>query len=289
MPQTSDTSPPDFEDLRQTADAFTCQAHADVFARFEKLQESASQHGDNSFTDYRAQCQEKLQEAVTTQTSHKYEVFYVNAEHMRVSAAHYPGLTIIAEPYPLLEDNIRADLAVLQNKLIQVPGFVPVPASSFHMTIADLISGEAFDPTTSGAIRQEIEPILTRWNRDCDVLHGHIIGLSTFPGCVIAIVDFTQQSAYERIIALRDALYVNTKLARLNITRPPYPFQGHVTLGYLLTPPTGRLRQVIESHRIFNRPYKFDIRGAGLYAFANMSAYMLSEHQDEATAKPFNN
>jgi hypothetical protein len=100
---------------------------------------------------------------------------------------------------------------------------------------------------------------------------------------VIAIVDFAQQSEYEQIIALRDALYGNTTLARLNVTRPPYPFQGHVTLGYILTPPTERLRQVVESHRIFNGPYAFEIRGAGLYAFADMSVYTLSEHRDAET------
>jgi 2'-5' RNA ligase len=151
------------------------------------------------------------------------------------------------------------------------------------MTLADLVSGEAFDPTKSGAIRQEIAAILTRWNSACGVLHGHILGLSTFPGCVIAIVDFAQQSEYEKIIALREALYGNTTLARLNVTRPPYPFQGHVTLGYILTPPTDRLRQVVESHRIFNCPYEFEIRGAGLYAFADMSVYTLSEHRDAET------
>ncbi len=146
-----------------------------------------------------------------------------------------------------------------------------------------------FDPTKSRAIRQEIAPILTRWKRDCGVLHGHIIGLSTFPGCVIAIVDFAQQSEYEKIIALRDALYGHTKLARLHVTRPPYRFQGHVTLGYILTPPTDRLRHVVERHRIFNRPYAFEIRGAGLYAFADMSVYTLSHYQDAETAKPFKN
>jgi 2'-5' RNA ligase len=265
MPQTPDTSLPDFEELRRKADAFAREAHADAVAQVEQIREPVSQLGDRSFTDYRAQCQEKLQEAVTTQTSHKYEVFYVNAEHMRVSAAHYPGWTVLAEPYPLQEDTVRADLEALQSKLRQAPGFVPIPAHAFHMTLADLVAGEAFDPAQSGAIRQEIAPILTRWNSGCGVLHGHIIGLSTFPGCVIAIVDFVQQSDYEKIIALREALYANTTLARLHVTRPPYPFQGHVTLGYILTPPTDRLRHVIERYRIFNHPYAFEIRGAGLY------------------------
>src|SRR5207302_11397572 len=159
----------------------------------------------------------------------------------------------------------------------------------FHMTLADLVSGEVFDPTKSRAIRQEIAPILTRWNTECGVLHEHIIGLSTFPGCVIAIVDFAQQSEYEKIIALREALYGNTTLARLHVTRPPYRFQGHVTLGYILTPPTERLRHVVERHRMFNRPYAFAIRDAGLYAFADMSVDTLSHYQDAETATPFTN
>ena len=103
MPQTPDTSLPEFEELRRKADAFARETYAEAFARFEQLQEPALQQGDHGFTNYRAQCQAKLQEAVTTQTSHKYEVFYVNAQHMRISAAHYPGLTVIAEPYPLQE------------------------------------------------------------------------------------------------------------------------------------------------------------------------------------------
>jgi hypothetical protein len=58
---------------------------------------------------------------------------------------------------------------------------------------------------------------------------GTVTGLGVFPSAVVALVRFTP-AAYQALMAVRAAIYPGLSLPQ------PYPFTGHLTLGYVEIP-----------------------------------------------------
>jgi len=199
---------------------------------------------DWSYLEYRCSVYERINEDVAAKTmnsSGRYE-FHVRDREASVSATPYCGYTILAEPYPT--PDLRVELAPIITRLAEsVSGFVPVDLNTLHLTIADLVSKDRHDTLERrgqqhsfvGRIRQLLEP----WQ--CEpALRGTVLGIGGFPATVVAFVDFENTDDYARLVELRNVIYDDSILACMGVRRA-FPFQAHITLGYLESVPPENL------------------------------------------------
>jgi len=212
-------------------------------------------------------------EALTVSSSGKYS-FYCQHGTVIVKPNHYSGYTVIADPYPT--PNLQSFVSPIVTTLAEsVAGFVPVPIETLHMTVADLVSGARYVAIEQRGRTRELEDrvtkLLSAWGSDQVI--GHVCGIGSFPSVIVAIVDFEDSVAYNRIVDLRDTIYTDPNLASLGVSRV-FPFQGHITLGYLETAPARNLDQKISELRMQNRfGLAVPITCPSLYRFPNMSKY----------------
>lgn len=228
----------------------------------------------SDYQNYHAQCLAQLKKAFTITLSDKYEIIQSVDGEAKVSATSYPGLTVLAKPVPI-EGITRTQLEDLQRQFAADNGFIPVPQATLHMTIADLASGRTFRPDQVKQIQTAVQDVFTGWNSNNEVIKGKVLGLSTFPGCVIAVVDFVNIHGYLHIIDLRERIYRHSTLAPF---QPTYSFQGHITLGYLVDHPKQLEAIVRNNSDPDGYGYEFEMKGAGLYSFENMSEYSLVDN-----------
>lgn len=161
-----------------------------------------------------------------------------------IQPADFPGYTVISPPWVDDSDNASfyQHLAGYQQRVLQQlePGLViPVPAKSFHFTLADLIWASAYDHAVenpdfealiqqrvadsfhkSGALIQAEKPIL--WQVIGLFLRTRALGVCLVP---------KDEDSYNRIIELRRMIYQNSDLIGLGIEQQ-YNFTAHITLGY---------------------------------------------------------
>ena len=90
----------------------------------------------------------KVNKADSLQSSDK---FYMNQGQFHTRA--FPGLTVLALPYPVISEDIKHVLSIAQKEFEQLPVFCPVPQESFHITIADLAFGKSY--TSLSAIKKK--------------------------------------------------------------------------------------------------------------------------------------
>jgi 2'-5' RNA ligase len=186
----------------------------------------------------------------------------------------YPGCTVLAKPYPLGEP-VRAALEQWQNTLAGKSGaIVPVPTETLHVTLADLVAGPAYRQVGRQGVTQALE------RRVRAILAGHrleppleavISGVGAFRRSVVAFVDLEAPAAYRSITSLRAALYEDPQLAAWGVTSGP--FLGHVTLGYLESEASTGIEDALRQIRQAPAYLRFPIDGAGLFRFADLSAY----------------
>jgi 2'-5' RNA ligase len=211
-----------------------------------------------------------LLERLTEEASHRYEVFWSGPGQARVRASSHPGIAVLAEPCPVAEAEVRRGLEAVQAGLVRVPGFIPVPPESFHLALAPLLSGPEFEGAARAqlaALHEGLAGVFAR--REARTLKGRIIGFGTLPGSVVAVVTFSEED-YGFITRLRSEIY--TALER-QVERPQGAFQGHITLGCMVSPPGDHLERGLRPYRSLYGGWEFGIRGAGLYSFADLSAY----------------
>ena len=210
-----------------------------------------------------------------------------------LEAIPFPGYTIITPPGN--QDDIEnqalfARLTDFQTQLVQRLGaeiFAPVPASSFHVTLADLIWDDAyrhacfqdadFDQqlrSRMGEIFQECAPI-----SEGKPIRFQALGLMVMTRAIAICLAPTDEFSYERILKFRRALYQNSKLIGLGIEQQYY-FTPHVTLGYFGKVPAAEQRP--ETAEIFielnqtwldSDPLMFDVTRAELRKFEDMTRY----------------
>lgn len=160
-------------------------------------------------------------------------------------AVPFPGYTVISPPAEEDGENLPfyTHLKDCQEQLLQVLGpdlLVPIPPSSFHLTLADLIWDSAYRDVTRdnhqfdeqlrdrmGQIFQQSQTLLSggipiRWQ---------ILGLMVMPRALAVYVLPTEESSYDRILKFRQMIYQNGNLIGLGIEQQ-YNFTGHITLGY---------------------------------------------------------
>lgn len=163
-----------------------------------------------------------------------------------VQAAPVPGYTIITPPQ--VDESINAQfylrLHTYQQQLLALAGealIVPLPLTSLHLTLADLIAGDAYEqacdrnPNYEADLHACIETIFSqhqqqypqaltpiKWGMHSLIVMPRAIGVALVP---------KQFSDYAQIIDFRDSIYRNAQLAALEI-KQHYHFTAHITLGY---------------------------------------------------------
>jgi hypothetical protein len=167
----------------------------------------------------------------------------------------YPGFAVVSmvEDNPgnsALPDALQAIQASLLDQCPWEGALYPLPAASFHQTVANTLSEERF-------LRHVVRPGLERVYPDliatiiekmpvqpAHALPMRLIGLSIFGTALGLLGVFDNEADYCRILNFRSAFYSDTGLQALDI-RMTRPFIGHITLAYIEADLTNRQRSAL--------------------------------------------
>jgi hypothetical protein len=204
----------------------------------------------------------------------------------------FPGYTIItpSKKEELPDNQALYDLLEkCQTQLINEFGgtvFAPVPPTSFHLTLADLIWDSAYrhasqDPTFEAQLQTQIAQIFQECHviREDKPIQFQVLGLMLMPRAVGVCLAPTDEASYERILKFRRAIYQNHDLMGLGIEQQYY-FTPHITLGYFGAVPSAEKRTQLSDRLVqLNQPWLeatpqvFKVHQAELYKFDNMNHY----------------
>jgi hypothetical protein len=159
----------------------------------------------------------------------------------QIQATPFPGYTVINPPWAEDDKNV-AFYQYLERYQQQViaqldPGvFFPVPPSSFHMTIADLIWDSAYrhaseSPTFEADLQQRVAQSLQKCSPGSKPIYWQVIGLFLRTRAIGVCLAPREEDSYDRIAQVRQAIYQNSDLIALGIEQQ-YNYTAHVTLGY---------------------------------------------------------
>jgi hypothetical protein len=206
-------------------------------------------------------------------------------------ATPFPGYSVITPPWQEERDNLSLyeSLLKLQQQLVQhLPAslFIPVPAKSFHMTLADLIWDGAFrhaneNPDFQAQLRNCIAKSFEHCQQGPRPVVWQLVGLIIMPRALGVGLLPKNEESYERILQLRRAIYQNPSLIALGIDQQ-YHLTAHITLGYFgdEASETDRnsLEEVIErlNQEWLSTPDSrlFSIHQAELRKFDDMTCYL---------------
>jgi hypothetical protein len=205
----------------------------------------------------------------------------------------YPGFAVISmvEENPgntALPDALQAIQAGLLDLCPWEGALYPLPAASFHQTVANTLSEERF-------LRFIVRPGLERVYPDliatvfekmpvqpARVLPMRLIGLSIFGTALGVLGVFDNEADYCRILDFRSAFYSDLRLQTLDI-RMTRPFIGHITLAYIEADLTTWQRSALAAavHNI-NRSLgdalpAFNLSLTGLRRYPHLSAFLREE------------
>ena len=205
-------------------------------------------------------------------------------------AVSFPGYTVITPPGT--EDSKNADLYTrleqYQYQSIDCLGsdlLIPVPPSSFHLTLADVIWDSAYrhasqDPTFDQVLRRQVAESF----QQCDpFLSGEpirfqVVGLMVMARALAAALAATDEMGYYKILNMRRSIYQNSGLMGIGIEQQYY-FTPHITLGYfgdLSAVDRGQLSQQFEALNqiwVGAEPQEFWVYEAQLRQFPDMTLY----------------
>ena len=187
-----------------------------------------------------------LPEAYKTQIQHIQESskFRVHAG-VRV-ATTFPGYTLITPPAAedLKNAAFYGQIEAYQRQLLELPiggdFIVPVPAVSFHLTVADLIWDSAFhhactkNPQFAEDLNSQLAEMFQQYQQlmtKGSPISWQMLGLIVMPRAVGVCLVPKDKRSYEEIIQFRRIIYQNRTLMGLGIEQH-YHFTAHVTLGY---------------------------------------------------------
>lgn len=178
-------------------------------------------------------CSSQLQ---TIQTSPKF---------IAGEATSFPGYTVMT---PTEKDDTNNQKFYSQIKLIQQsivaqvePGFiVPLPPSSFHFTLADLIWDDSYqqtvkkNPQFETELQKQIARSFEQYQNTTEVktpIQWQLLGVTIRPRAIMASLAPADRASYQAIVDLRRCIYQNPDLIALGIEQQ-YDFTAHITLGY---------------------------------------------------------
>jgi hypothetical protein len=202
----------------------------------------------------------------------------------------YPGFAVIS----MVEDNpgneaLPDALQAIQASLLDLcpweGALYPLPAASFHQTVANTLSEDRFltHIVRPGLERVYPDLIATLFEKmpvqPVRTLPMRLIGLSIFGTALGLLGVFDNEADYCRILNFRSAFYSNTGLQALDI-RMTRPFIGHITLAYIEADLTTRQREELAAavHNI-NRSLgdalpAFNLSLTGLRRYHHLSAFL---------------
>jgi len=165
-------------------------------------------------------------------------------------AIPFPGYSIITPPWAEDSENgtFYESLHQLQQKLMQaLPKdlLIPVPAESFHMTLADLIWDSAYlhavdNPGFEAKLRDRISHIFEVYQpllQTGKPMLWQVLGISVRTRAVGVCLAPKDEGSYEQVVRLRRAVYQDQSLIALGIEQQ-YHLTAHITLGYFGNIPT---------------------------------------------------
>ncbi len=209
-----------------------------------------------------------------------------------LEALPFPGYTIITPPGNEDEpenQELYSRLEQVQNHLVQELGadiFAPVPRSSFHLTLADVIWESAYHHAAEDAsFENQLRDRLGQIFSDCGpmsegkAVRFQVLGLMLMPRAVGVCLAPTDEFSYNRILKFRRALYQSRDLIGLGIEQQYY-FTPHITIGYFggIPPLEKRLElgdRFVELNQqwLGKEPQMFSAYRAELRKFDDMTRY----------------
>ncbi|HEY9694705.1 MAG TPA: hypothetical protein V6D15_21100 [Oculatellaceae cyanobacterium] len=206
-------------------------------------------------------------------------------------AVPFPGYTVITPPWE--EDSKNStfyqNLKTCQEQLLQqLPDLiVPVPPSSFHSTLADLIWDSAYRDavTHNPEFEVQLRSAIAKSFEQCknsstggNPIRWQLLGLIVMPRALGVGLAPKDEDSYEQILQLRRAIYQNSDLIALGIEQQ-YHFTTHITLGYFgeISPDLdrNRLSQILSelNNQWLENPQELLINRADLRKFDDMTRY----------------
>jgi hypothetical protein len=202
----------------------------------------------------------------------------------------FPGYTIITPPGADDGKNapLYSTLAEFQTQVSQQLGtdcFIPIPAASFHVTLADLIWADAYSHAqTVAGFNEKLQAQVDQSFQHCSPflvgqpIRFQVVGLMVMTRAIAMALAATDEVGYYNILNLRRSLYQNPGLIEIGIEQQ-YHFTPHITLGYF-----GDLSDVdrqqlstnleqLNQAWLGNSPQEFWVHQAELRQFSNMTQY----------------
>jgi hypothetical protein len=188
-----------------------------------------------------------LPEAYKTQIQHIQESSKFQVHAGVREAAPFPGYTLITPPAAEDTSNVAfySQIQAYQEQLLKLPLasglIVPVPPTSFHVTVADLIWDSAFhhacakNPQFAEDLNSQLTERFAEYQqlmtKESDPIAWQMLGLIVMPRAVGVCLVPKDKRSYEEIIQFRRIIYQNRPLMGLGIEQH-YHFTAHLTLGY---------------------------------------------------------
>jgi hypothetical protein len=203
-------------------------------------------------------------------------------------ASSFPGLTVISPPF---EDTASLDgdtvatyewLQEIQETLVKefvhqgivrgtssaVPKIAPVPPSTSHATLADLIYADRYQNFMQGKDEEQkfigrLQEVLAQAVKETQghPLRFRVAGVVTMADAIGARLLPVAESDYARLIALRHCLYRDPELQRLGLKKSG-AFFGHLTVAYLPEQldehECGRLAEIVKEANVRHFPQNAD-------------------------------
>jgi hypothetical protein len=202
----------------------------------------------------------------------------------------FAGYTVVTPPGEA--DGKNAELyAVIESYQRQVSQklgqdcFIPIPATSFHLTLADVIWADAYAhaKATPGFDEKLHERVAQSFQQCSPFLIGEpirfqVVGLIVMTRAIAMALAATDEVGYYNILNLRRSLYQNPGLIEIGIEQQYY-FTPHITLGYFGE--LGDVDRAVLSEQLDalnqtwlgNSQQEFWVHQAELRQFANMTSY----------------
>jgi hypothetical protein len=235
-----------------------------------------------------------LPESYQSQAQHIHESYkYRAAPNGQRQPAPFPGYTIITPPS---EDDTKnaefyASLQKYQSQLldlsINTELIVPLPPTSFHLTVADLIWDNAYidecsrNPNYESDLQSCCARIFNTYERTAQTNHPirfGVLGIMVMPRAIGICLAPSERSSYDQIINFRRTIYQNPQLISLGIEQN-YHLTAHITLGYFgeVAPDLDRI-SLTEKITNLNQKWlgefpEFTIHRAELRKFDDMTRY----------------
>ena len=204
----------------------------------------------------------------------------------------FPGYSVITPP--AAEDGANEkfyrQVETLQKQLSDNLGrdfFIPLPKSSFHFTLADLIWDDTYrqvvkdNPDFDRQLQQQVAASISDCQAELEdrAIAWQLWGVITRPRAIMACLVPKDQDSYESVIKLRRALYQNKDIIGLGIEQQ-YDLTAHITLGYFDRIPDNINRDricivlsQINDRLIESQLPEFTIKQAQLRKFEDMIQY----------------